>query len=101
MGQIASCLVNPRAGYETELVYIRTDTPKKIAVVGAGPAGLSFAVTASQRGHEVTLFEKSNDIGGQLNIAVQIPGKEEFNETLRYFEQQLLLMELWKKVSIG
>ncbi len=91
-GQIASCLVNPRAGYETELVYTHTDFPKKIAVVGAGPAGLSFAVTASQRGHEVTLFEKADDIGGQLNIAIQIPGKQEFKETLRYYRQQIALL---------
>jgi 2,4-dienoyl-CoA reductase (NADPH2) len=91
-GQIASCLVNPRAGHETELVYSRTDVPKKIAVVGAGPAGLAFTVTASQRGHEVTLFDKADDIGGQLNIAMQIPGKQEFEETLRYFRQQISLL---------
>lgn len=91
-GQIASCLVNPRAGHETELVYSSTDFPKKIAVVGAGPAGLAFTVTASQRGHEVTLFDKADDIGGQLNIAIQIPGKQEFEETLRYFRQQITLL---------
>ncbi|MGD8833959.1 MAG: NADPH-dependent 2,4-dienoyl-CoA reductase [Desulfobacteraceae bacterium] len=91
-GQIASCLVNPRAGHETELVFSPTDSPKKIAVVGAGPAGLSFAVTASQRGHDVTLFDKADDIGGQLNIAIQIPGKQEFEETLRYFRQQIDLL---------
>ncbi len=91
-GQIASCLVNPRAGHETELVYSSTDFPKKIAVVGAGPAGLAFTVTASQRGHEVTLFDKADDIGGQLSIAIQIPGKQEFEETLRYFRQQITLL---------
>lgn len=88
-GRIASCLVNPRAGNETELMIKPTDSPQKIAVVGAGPAGLSFAVTAAQRGHQVVLFEKAYDIGGQLNIALQIPGKQEFEETLRYFRHQI------------
>lgn len=90
-GQIASCLVNPRAGHETELVYTPTRALKRIAVVGAGPAGLSFAMTAAQRGHQVALFEKADDIGGQLNIALQIPGKQEFKETLRYFRHQMSL----------
>jgi 2,4-dienoyl-CoA reductase (NADPH2) len=85
----ASCLVNPRACHETELIYRRSEAGKKIAVVGAGPAGLSFAVTAAQRGHEVVLYEQQEQIGGQLNIAVQIPGKQEFLETLRYYRQQL------------
>lgn len=88
-GQVASCLVNPRAGHETELAYHPTAAAKKIAVVGAGPAGLSFATVASQRGHEVVLFEQSGMIGGQLNIAVQIPGKQEFEETLRYYREQI------------
>jgi 2,4-dienoyl-CoA reductase (NADPH2) len=88
-GRTASCLVNPRACHETELNYGRTEAAKKIAVVGAGPAGLSFAVTAAQRGHEVVLYEQQEEIGGQLNIAVQIPGKQEFHETLRYYRQQL------------
>lgn len=88
-GRIVSCLVNPRAGNETELMIKPTDYPQKIAVVGAGPAGLSFAVTAAQRGHQVVLFEKAYDIGGQLNIALQIPGKQEFEETLRYFRHQI------------
>ena len=91
-GQTATCLVNPRAGYETELNYTATRHPRKIAVVGAGPAGLSCAVTAARRGHHVVLFEKDDDIGGQLNIAVQIPGKEEFRETLRYFRNQISLL---------
>jgi 2,4-dienoyl-CoA reductase (NADPH2) len=91
-GQSASCLVNPRAGHETELNYTPTDHPRKIAVVGAGPAGLSCAITAARRGHQVVLFEKCHDIGGQLNIAVQIPGKEEFAETLRYFRHQISLL---------
>ncbi|WP_313005037.1 NADPH-dependent 2,4-dienoyl-CoA reductase [Brevundimonas sp.] len=88
-GKITSCLVNPRACHETELVIAPTETPKKIAVVGAGPAGLSFAVTAAERGHDVTLIEASSDVGGQFNIAKKIPGKEEFGETLRYFRKQL------------
>ncbi len=88
-GQVASCLVNPRASHEIELVYHQTAAPKKIAVVGAGPAGLSFAITAAQCGHEVVLYEQSDVIGGQLNLAVQIPGKQEFEETLRYFREQV------------
>lgn len=85
----ASCLVNPRACFETELrLSVATDV-KKIAVVGAGPAGLAFAVTAAQRGHKVVLYEAEREIGGQFNLARKIPGKEEFNETLRYFRVQL------------
>ncbi len=85
----ATCLVNPRACYETELVIKQTDNPKKIAVVGAGPSGLSCAVTLAERGHNVVLFEKNNDIGGQFHLARQIPGKEEFNETMRYFRERI------------
>ena len=85
----ASCLVNPRAGAETELVYIPADTPKSIAVVGAGPAGLSAALVAAGRGHHVTLFEKSAEIGGQLNMAKVIPGKEEFHGLLAYYRHEL------------
>ncbi|MGE8397136.1 MAG: FAD-dependent oxidoreductase [Comamonas sp.] len=88
-GKITSCLVNPRACHETELVLKPTTQAKKLAVVGAGPAGLSFAVNAAQRGHTVTLFDAAKEIGGQLNIAKQVPGKEEFYETLRYFQRQL------------
>jgi 2,4-dienoyl-CoA reductase (NADPH2) len=88
-GKLTSCLVNPRACHETELAYVRTATPKAIAVVGAGPAGLSFATVAAQRGHRVTLFEASGEIGGQFNVAKRIPGKEEFYETLRYFRVML------------
>ena len=90
-GKICSCLVNPRACHETELNYIPAENIKKIAVVGSGPAGLSFSAIAASRGHRVTLFEKSHHLGGQLNIANQIPGKEEFNETIRYFKKQLEL----------
>lgn len=90
-GKITSCLVNPRACHETELVIAPVVAKKRIAVVGAGPAGLSFAVTAAQRGHAVVLFDAAADIGGQLNIAKQVPGKEEFYETLRYYRRQLEL----------
>ncbi|MCI2285695.1 FAD-dependent oxidoreductase [Colwellia sp. MSW7] len=87
----ASCLVNPRACYETELNFGPAKQTKKIAVIGLGPAGLAFSVYASERGHEVALFDKINEIGGQFNVAKQIPGKEEFYETLRYFNKQLAL----------
>jgi len=88
-GQRVTCLVNPRACYETELNYEPTITPKKIAVVGAGPAGLAFADVAALRGHKVTLFDANDEIGGQFNLAKRIPGKEEFYETLRYFARMI------------
>ena len=88
-GKLTSCLVNPRACHETELNYIPTTAVKKIAVVGAGPAGLAAATVAAERGHEVTLFDSAEEIGGQFNVAKLIPGKEEFYETLRYFQQKL------------
>lgn len=90
-GKLTSCLVNPRACHETELVDAPLTQKKRLAVVGAGPAGLSFAVTAAQRGHEVSLFDAASEIGGQFNIAKQVPGKEEFFETIRYFNKQLQL----------
>ena len=87
----ASCLVNPRACHETELVYAKTSKVRKVAVVGAGPAGLSAATVAAECGHQVTLFDSSDSVGGQFKIAMQIPGKEEFSETIRYFTRKLEL----------
>ncbi|GAM30312.1 2,4-dienoyl-CoA reductase [Acinetobacter calcoaceticus] len=89
--KIATCLVNPRACYETELIFKEAQIQKNIAVIGAGPAGLSFAVYAADRGHKVKVFEASHQIGGQFNIAKTVPGKEEFYETLRYFGRQIEL----------
>lgn len=89
--KIATCLVNPRACYETELIFKEAQNQKNIAVIGAGPAGLSFAVYAADRGHQVKIFEASHQIGGQFNIAKTVPGKEEFYETLRYFNRQIEL----------
>jgi len=90
-GKLTSCLVNPRACRETELNYLPTTMPKKLAVVGAGPAGMAFATIAAGRGHAVTLFDSASEIGGQFNVAKQIPGKEEFHETLRYFARRIEL----------
>jgi len=95
----ASCLVNPRACHETELNYLPTKNKKNIAVVGAGPAGLSFATIAAGRGHKVTLFEEQPEIGGQFNIAKQVPGKEEFFETIRYYKRKLELTNVVLKLN--
>lgn len=89
--KIASCLVNPRACSETELNFPPASVPRRIAVVGAGPAGLACATLLAQRGHKVTLFEAASEIGGQFNMAKQIPGKEEFHETLRYFRRRIAI----------
>lgn len=97
--KLTSCLVNPRACHETELVLTATEKPKRLAVVGAGPAGLAFATTAAQRGHHVTLFDADNQIGGQFNIAKQIPGKEEFHETLRYFKRLLIIHNIQQRLG--
>ncbi|GGP42098.1 NADPH-dependent 2,4-dienoyl-CoA reductase [Shewanella algicola] len=87
----ATCLVNPRACYETEINFTPTTNKKRIAVMGAGPAGMAFSVYAATRGHEVVLFEAKSEVGGQFNLARKIPGKEEFNETIRYFINQIKL----------
>lgn len=97
--KVASCLVNPRACHETELNYNKTDKKKKIAIVGAGPAGMSAATVLGERGHIVTLFDADSEIGGQFNIAKQIPGKEEFYETIRYFKKQLELHNVIVKLN--
>jgi 2,4-dienoyl-CoA reductase (NADPH2) len=87
--KVASCLVNPLACHETKILINKSHEVKKLAVVGAGPAGLAFSTTAAERGHQVTLFDKSNEIGGQFNLAKQIPGKEEFHETLRFYNKMI------------
>lgn len=97
--QITSCLVNPRACHETELVLSPTRTRKRVAVVGAGPAGLACSVTAAERGHAVTLFDSADEIGGQLNVARRVPGKEEFDETLRYFRTRLAELDVEVRLS--
>lgn len=97
--KVASCLVNPRACHETELNYLPTEHRKKIAVIGAGPAGLAASTIAAQRGHEVVLFDADKEIGGQFNMAKQIPGKEEFYETIRYFNTQIALHKVTVKLN--
>lgn len=97
--KLTSCLVNPRACHETELNYLPINKSQKIAVVGAGPAGLAAASIAAERGHKVTLFEADDKIGGQFNIAKEIPGKAEFAETLRYFKRKLELTNVETKLN--
>lgn len=99
VGKLTSCLVNPRACHETEYPITPAITIKRLAVVGAGPAGMAFAVNAATRGHRITLFESASQIGGQFNIARQIPGKDEFNETLRYYRRQLDLLGVTIKLG--
>ena len=103
VGKTSSCLVNPRACHETELRFLPTTQKKRIAVVGAGPAGLAYSTIAAERGHEVTLFDAADQIGGQFNLAKKIPGKEEFYETLRYFgrmiERHDVDLQLGRRVS--
>lgn len=93
-GKVTSCLVNPRACHETKMPIVPATTSKRLAVIGAGPAGLAFAVNAAARGHKVTLFDAAAEIGGQFNIAKQIPGKEEFYETLRYYRRMIDLTDV-------
>ncbi len=92
--RICSCLVNPQACHETEIEVAPAVAPKRLAVVGAGPAGCAYAIAAAERGHRVTLFEASKRIGGQFNMALKVPGKADYAETLRYFERQLALHQV-------
>jgi 2,4-dienoyl-CoA reductase (NADPH2) len=98
-GKISSCLVNPRACYETELPMTKTDAAKRVAVIGAGPAGVAAAMTAAQVGHDVTLFDQADKIGGQLNMAKQVPGKEEFWGLVDWFET--MIAETGVKTKLG
>lgn len=102
-GKLTSCLVNPRACHETELVIEPAASPKTVAIVGAGPAGLSTALTAAQRGHDVTLFDRAGEIGGQLNLAKQVPGKEEFWGLVDWYRTMVadagITLELGREVS--
>ena len=102
-GKLTSCLVNPRACRETELIVNPVSAKKRLAVIGAGPAGLAFATTAAERGHDVTLYDSATEIGGQFNLAKQVPGKEEFYETLRYYavmiEKHGIKLKLGKHVD--
>lgn len=98
-GKISSCLVNPRACYETELTIERTEKPKSIAIVGAGPAGLSTAITAAERGHNVTIFDRASEIGGQLNLAKQVAGKEEFYGFVDWYRTMVAELDVTVKLN--
>ncbi|MCR9126362.1 MAG: FAD-dependent oxidoreductase [Rhodobacteraceae bacterium] len=98
-GKLTSCLVNPRACHETELVISKAPTPKRVAIVGAGPAGLSTALTCAERGHDVTVFDKASEIGGQLNMAKMVPGKEEFHGFVDWYGR--MVAEMGIKVELG
>ena len=98
-GKDVSCLVNPRACHETKLNYLPARAVKRVAVIGAGPAGLAYATVAARRGHAVTLFDSASEIGGQFNLAKRIPGKEEFYETLRYYQRMLELHEVLLRLN--
>ena len=102
-GKISTCLVNPRACYETELAFDMTDTPKSIAIVGAGPAGLATALVADERGHDVTLFDRADQVGGQLNMAKKVPGKEEFIGLVDWYDRMVAAsdidLQLGKEIS--
>ncbi|SQC32544.1 NADPH-dependent 2,4-dienoyl-CoA reductase [Kluyvera cryocrescens] len=99
VGKVTSCLVNPRACHETKMPIVPATKSKNLAVVGAGPAGLAFAINAASRGHQVTLFDANAEIGGQFNIAKQIPGKEEFYETLRYYRRMIEITGVTLKLN--
>lgn len=99
VGKVTSCLVNPRACHETKMPIVPAARSKNLAVVGAGPAGLAFAINAATRGHQVTLFDANSEIGGQFNIAKQIPGKEEFYETLRYYRRMIEITGVTLKLN--
>ncbi|MEJ6595465.1 NADPH-dependent 2,4-dienoyl-CoA reductase [Parasphingorhabdus sp.] len=100
MGKLTTCLVNPRACHETILNYEPVTIAKRIAVVGAGPAGLAYATVAAQRGHAVTMFEASSEIGGQFNLAKTIPGKEEFYETIRYYNRMIEVHDIDLRLNV-
>lgn len=97
--KLASCLVNPIACRETELVFSTSDTPKNIAVIGAGPGGLAFAAFAAEKGHSITLYDKANQVGGQFNLAKRIPGKSEFDDSIQYFENRLIKSNVALKLN--
>ncbi|MCF6306260.1 MAG: FAD-dependent oxidoreductase, partial [Rhodobacteraceae bacterium] len=97
--KLTTCLVNPRACYETELEYSATENPKNIAIVGAGPAGLSTAIVAAERGHKVTIFDGADEIGGQLNLAKQVPGKEEFFDLVDWYQHKVEVLGITRKLG--